>query len=224
MTSISDVTTTAGTTIASSTAGASGVMGKDDFLKLLVAQLQHQDPLNPADPTEFTAQLSQFSSLEQLFAVNDNLEKMVAENGGMERFSALSLIDREVVSTSNSFLLGENGVELGYRLDRPANSVNLIIQDQLGRTLATLPATETEAGDHFFSWDGTDEAGNIIPPGEYTMIVSAQRSNDDVFAGTALIKGIVTGVDLNGAENKLITDAGVFQMSDILSVRSQDNE
>ena len=52
------------------------VLGRDQFLTLLVAQLRHQDPLNPLKSTEFTAQLAQFSSLEQLFDVNENLESM----------------------------------------------------------------------------------------------------------------------------------------------------
>ena len=72
------------------------ILGKDDFLSLLVAQLQHQDPLNPAEGTEFTAQLAQFSSLEQLSNINDNLENMELFQTSMTNSQAVSYIGKEI--------------------------------------------------------------------------------------------------------------------------------
>ncbi len=61
------------TTTTTTTASTKNVMGKDEFLKMLIAQLKHQDPMNPMDGTAFTAQLAQFSSLEQLQNINTQL-------------------------------------------------------------------------------------------------------------------------------------------------------
>ncbi len=69
------------------------VLGKDDFLQLLVAQLQHQDPLKPMDSTEFTAQLAQFSSLEQLYNVNDNLGELGTNQLTMNNTQTKAIIE-----------------------------------------------------------------------------------------------------------------------------------
>ena len=68
------------------------ILGKDDFLNMLIAQLQHQDPLNPADSTEFTAQLAQFSSLEQLSNIHDSLENMEQFQASLTHSQAVSYI------------------------------------------------------------------------------------------------------------------------------------
>jgi len=218
MTSVSDVTSGAG--LASSTAPSGGsALGKEDFLKLLVAQLQNQDPLNPSDPTEFTAQLAQFSSLEQLFSVNSNLEKMAAASGDMERLSALNLIGKEVVSDSGEFRLGEGEVQLGYRLDVPAQEVNLYVLDASGRAVATIPASKTAAGEHFLSWNGRDANGQKLAGGEYALVVKAMTSQDEQLPATALVKGVVNGVDLADSGSILVSTAGDFQLKDVVSVR-----
>ena len=67
------------------------VMGKEEFLTLLVAQLQHQDPLNPDEGTEFTAQLAQFSSLEQLMSINENIETMNTATSNSDNISLRTL-------------------------------------------------------------------------------------------------------------------------------------
>ena len=72
------------------------IMGKDDFLKLFVCQLKHQDPLKPMDSTEFTAQLAQFSSLEQLYNMNDNLKDIVAYQGSLNNGLSAGFIGRQV--------------------------------------------------------------------------------------------------------------------------------
>ncbi|MEN8751434.1 MAG: flagellar hook capping FlgD N-terminal domain-containing protein, partial [Desulfobacterales bacterium] len=81
------------------------IMGKDDFLNLLVAQLQHQDPLNPLDSTDFTAQLAQFTSLEQLNNVNTNLESLQSYQAAIKNAQAVDLIGKTVEAPGNTVVL-----------------------------------------------------------------------------------------------------------------------
>lgn len=192
-------------------------MGKEDFLKLLVAQLQNQDPLDPSDPTEFTAQLAQFSSLEQLFTVNKNLGELAASNGEMQKLSALSMIGNDIVSESDSFELSSDGnVDIGYRLEHAATEVTLYVKDESGNTVATIEG-DNSTGEHFYNWDGTDSLGQIAPPGKYSLFVSATANNAVIDAST-LIKGSVYGVDLDSTGYTLVTNAGEFSIDSIKTV------
>ncbi|MBU8911758.1 MAG: flagellar hook assembly protein FlgD, partial [Desulfobacterales bacterium] len=76
----------------------SSTMGKDDFLKMMIAQLQHQDPLNPLDGTDFTAQLAQFSSLEQLSNMNTQLETLGLYQSSLNNAQSISLIGKEITT------------------------------------------------------------------------------------------------------------------------------
>ena len=99
MSIIQDITQAQTPTAATDAATSAGldIMGKQDFLTLLVAQLQNQDPLNPDDPTEFTAQLAQFSQLEQLFNLNDSMKNLVTSNANSDKFATLQTIGKNVV-------------------------------------------------------------------------------------------------------------------------------
>jgi flagellar basal-body rod modification protein FlgD len=201
--------------------GIGGVLGKDDFLQLLVTQLKNQDPLNPADPTEFTAQLAQFSSLEQLFNVNENLQQINTGSDEMERLSALSMLGKEIVSAADSFRLEEGTPAiLGCQLQDSADTVRVFVKDQANRTVATLTANNLEAGEHFFQWDGIDDNGQVAPPGKYSLQVSALRGEDEAVSVSPLVSGLVTGVDLDEQGNMLITSSGDFLLNTVKSVRS----
>lgn len=219
MADVSGISAAAGQGLAKSLTGGNN-LGKEDFLKLLVTQLQNQDPLNPSDPTEFTAQLATFSSLEQLFTVNANLGKMAASSGDIERLSALGLIGKEVVSTSGDFRLGTEGVELGYHLDVPASEVSLSILDGSGRAVAALTPTSTAAGDHFIRWNGTGFSGQQLPPGKYSLVAQARAADESSVPARALVKGTVTGVDLGSSGSVLVSNAGDFRLKDVASVRN----
>lgn len=219
MADVSGISTASGQGLAKSLTGGNN-LGKEDFLKLLVTQLQNQDPLNPSDPTEFTAQLATFSSLEQLFAVNANLGKMAASSGDIERLSALGLIGKEVVSTSGGFRLGAEGVELGYHLDVPASEVSLSILDGSGRAVAALAPPSTAAGEHFLRWNGTNFTGQALPPGDYTLVAQARAADESSVPAKALVKGTVTGVDLGASGSVLVSNAGDFRLKDVASVRN----
>lgn len=193
-------------------------MGKEDFLTLLVAQLQNQDPLNPDDPTEFTAQLAQFSSLEQLFTLNESMNSLVASNENSDRLSTLGTIGKEVAYHGTDFKYTGDPLDVGYQLDGTASDVTLSLQ-QKGVTVATLKGTDLTAGSHFITWDGLTDQGKMAPIGDYDIIISAKAVDGESVAVAPIIKSEVTGVDLEGASGgMLITQAGSVQFSNILGV------
>jgi flagellar basal-body rod modification protein FlgD len=218
MTAINGTTTnTNAAALAASTSSATGTtsLGKDDFLKLLVTQMENQDPLNPSDPTAFTAQLAQFSSLEQLTNINTSLQQMSSSN----QLSELSMIGQKVVAQGDTFQLGSNGAKLGYELTGAASKVQLQVQDSMGNTVATLNGDGLSKGDHFVSWDGKGDNGQAVPPGTYSLVVGAvDGSGNPMTDAAALVQGTVTGVNLDPSGNQLVTDAGTYTMSDIKSV------
>jgi flagellar basal-body rod modification protein FlgD len=194
------------------------IMGKQDFLTLLVAQLQNQDPLNPDDPTEFTAQLAQFSSLEQLFTLNESMNNLVTSNANADRLSTLSTIGKKVAYTSSSFTFDSSPVEIGYQLDGKATEVTLQLQLD-GVTQATLSGAGLSAGNHYLSWDGLTKNGAAAPVGKYRIVVSAKATEGSSIAATPLIKSEVTGVDLGGKNGgTLITTAGEVAFNTIIGV------
>lgn len=101
-------------------------LGKDDFLKLLVAQLTHQDPTNPMQDTEFVAQLATYSGLEQQMNMNKNLETLIASNNANTAASAVSLIGTVVGYTGEDGSLKTGQVSF---LDIVAGEVNLYLTD-----------------------------------------------------------------------------------------------
>lgn len=192
-------------------------MGKQDFLKLLVTQLQNQDPLNPDDPTAFTAQLAQFSSLEQMYNLNDSMNTLVDSTNNSGKLSALGMMGKEVIYQSGSFSYGGEPVKIGYTLDGPATEVQLSIQDSSGKTVQTLSGTELTKGNHMLTWDGLDQNGVTVPSGTYKIILQAKGVDSQGVAISPLIRSEVTGVDLSGEGTAILnTKAGDIDFSKIL--------
>ena len=211
-------TTTAATGKSTPKNGKEMVMGKEDFLKLLVAQLQNQDPLSPNDPTEFTAQLAQFSSLEQLTSLNDSMENLVTANADSDKFATLNTIGKNVAYNSADFSFQGDAVELGYQLDSQATAVNLSLK-QNGVTLATIKGEDLTTGKHFITWDGKLANGNKAPLGKYEIVIDAQAPADKSVGAAPLQRAEVTGVDLQGAYGgTLITKTGSIGFASILGV------
>jgi flagellar basal-body rod modification protein FlgD len=204
----------------------SNTLGQDDFLTLLVAQLQNQDPLNPSDPTEFTSQLAQFSELEQLFNLNDSMDNLAEAQNNAEKLSALSLIGKKVLVEGSEFVLEEEGpVEIGYTVDGQASDITITIQNENYETVARLSASELGHGNHFIQWNGVGSDGEQLPAGKYRITITAQSANEDGTVGvTPLVHAKVTGVDLNDGAATLITEIGEYSINDVNGVYDSDDE
>src|SRR3989337_4601749 len=113
-------------------------MGKDAFLKLLVTQLQNQDPLNPTDNTEFVAQLAQFSSLEGIQNLNTSLGDMKGSMNALQEFGSASLIGKNAKAESSSFVYGGAPSKLGFSLGSDASSATLIIREPSGKAVKEI--------------------------------------------------------------------------------------
>lgn len=137
------ITNTYDTNSITQAAGTKNALGKDDFLKMLIAQLKNQDPLNPLEGTEFAAQLAEFSSLEQLSNLNSYTKQSIDSNylltQSINNTLVATLIGKEVkIESAEINVNGQEKITLGYELATPASSVTIKIMDENGRVVKNI--------------------------------------------------------------------------------------
>ncbi|MFZ5572009.1 MAG: flagellar hook assembly protein FlgD [Thermodesulfobacteriota bacterium] len=169
-------------------------LGREAFLNMLIAQLKHQDPLNPLEGTDFTAQLAQFSMLEQQFNTNDNLEALLQSMSAKREDNLIEYIGKEVSGTAETMVLKGGKASGGmYTMEEQAE-VSISIFNSEGREVRTLYAGQKGAGSHQIQWDGTDNDGQTLADGTYTYEVTALDAIGGFVPVKTSVIGEVTGV------------------------------
>ena len=199
-------------------------MDRDAFLNLLITQLQNQDPLNPTDSTEFTAQLAQFSSLEQLGNVNDNLKQLQNFQASINNSQAVSLIGKEIMANGNSFQLTD-GRPAGcdFEIDENAAVVVVSIYDHTGEFVTSFEGQNLSAGQQTLYWDGTDKNGNPAATGNYTFEVMAADANGNSIQATTFFSGSVNKVVFENNTTYLIAGGQKVALGDVIQVSAPEN-
>jgi flagellar basal-body rod modification protein FlgD len=185
-------------TTGKTTPSATDAMGKDAFLKIFLAQMQHQDPLNPMEGTEFTAQLAQFSSLEQLYNVNENLESLKGAEDDANRSDALNYIGKEIMAKGDQLSLGDAGSATGAFQIQESADCTVQVVDSAGNLVRSIPLGTLDAGQHTFDWDGLNSSGLQQPSGVYSFTVSAVGETGDAVLADTMASGKVTRVSVEG--------------------------
>jgi len=193
----------------------------DTFLKLLTTQLQNQDPLSPMDSNQFTQQLVAFSGVEQQINTNDNLQSLIALSLSQQASSAVNYIGHSVVMTSGKGALENGHVDWTYNLSAPAAGTTLSVTDSTGKVVYTASGG-TDQGNNDFAWDGTDQDGNQLPDGQYTLSVKATAGDGSAIDATVASKAVVTAVDMSGTTPQLVLGAMEIPLSEVSMVGSGD--
>ena len=194
-------------------------LGKDDFMNLLVAQLQNQDPLNPMDSTAFTSQLAEFSSLEQLSSVNENLEYLQMYQSSINNAQAVSFIGKNIDALGDSIQLeGSEIEEIQFELSADSSSVFINIYDEAGSLVKNIENGPLGEGKQSVEWDGTDNGGNTLPGGDYRFEVMAVDANGDIVETATYISDRVTGVTFKNGVTYLMAGGIQIPIGDVSEV------
>lgn len=188
----------------------------DTFLQLLTTQLKNQNPLDPLDTNQFTQQLVEFSGVEQQLKTNDFLSSLVSANANTTNSNAVGYIGKTVTAAGVRAELVNNKAQWNFSLDDAAN-VTVNIKDANGNTVYTEQGA-LQAGSGTFSWDGTDNEGNIEPPGTYSISMQAVTAEGKQINVSTETTGVVTGVDFTGSEPVLLVGNSRLNLSGVTSV------
>ncbi|MBW1708846.1 MAG: flagellar hook assembly protein FlgD [Deltaproteobacteria bacterium] len=202
-------------------ANKSDELTNDDFLKLLVTQLQYQDPLNPLQGTEFTAQLAQFTSLEQLYNINAGLDGLNLTMTSQNSYQAINLIGKTVTTAGQWINVKEAqpSTEGIYELETEADQVQINIFDQNGFLVRSIDDSAQGPGIHQIEWDGKDFFGKSVPDGTYAFEVIARNADGSIVNSAAYVKGKITGLtfDPAGVPVLLMNEVSV-SLNDIIEI------
>ncbi len=196
-----------------------GQLGKEEFLKLLITQLQNQDPLNPMDDKEFVAQLAQFSSLEQLTNISEEV-KAIKESSTQDLAGAVGFIGKEIKASGDQVSKnGEHVSTLYYSMDEPAVRMFFNIFDSQGNIVRTVEMPARQAGEYEFNWDGKDYSGAEVPDGNYKISMAAEGVHGQPVMIDTQVSGKVTGVqNIDGISYLRLSDGRIFKFSEVSEV------
>ena len=220
---VNSVQTNTSTTNASSQSNIQAAvteLGSDVFLRLLVTQLQSQDPTNPVQNEDFVAQLAQFTTLEQTTNSTKLLEELVGQNTQRSQFELLNLLGHSVVTDGNTISLGSEGeATLSYALSENAQAVTIEILGPTGQVLRTLnPGGAQATGGHQALWDGKNEGGDSLPAGVYAFRVKAVNGNEKVVPALTFARETVTNI-VPGTDKPVVVQSGkTYTTEDIISI------
>jgi flagellar basal-body rod modification protein FlgD len=173
-------------------------MGSGDFLKLMLTQLQNQDPTNPMDNSEFLSQIAQFSTVTGVQDLNKSFSGLSTALQSNQALQASSLVGRTVLVPGKEGMLTDNvGIAGQIEIPASASNVKVEIYDAHGQLVQTVDLGTQPAGDLTFAWDGNNDSGTALPSGIYTIKASGMVGGKTTAFGTSMYAQ-VQSVDLGG--------------------------
>ncbi|MHA7599127.1 flagellar hook assembly protein FlgD [Alicycliphilus sp. T452] len=197
----------AGATTTSKTRDSSTDPGamQDRFLKLLVAQLNNQDPMNPMDNAQMTTQMAQINTVTGIQQLNLTMQTMAEQFSAMQTLQGTQMIGRSVLAQGNKLAYGDDGTATGaFDLAGAATSVKVEVVTPGGQVVDTVDMGALDKGRQNFTWDASQYTGN---KSDLTFRVAA-TNKDGAVASTTLMQSKVTGTGTDAGALTLTLDNG----------------
>ena len=227
MTTISGSTTGASTSAGRTSAGLgaptspsspSGLDG-ESFMRLLVAQIRNQDPLQPMDTTQMMSQLTQLTSVERLVAIDDRLGELSIATASVANAQATDLVGRTVEADTSQLMLTDAGTTSGtFELRGASASTRVEIRDGSGTLVRTVDMGPKPSGQVSFTWDGDDEMGNRQVAGRYRISVVATDTEGRSVTSSTRLRGEVDAISYENGYPELRIDEARVLLGDVRSV------
>jgi flagellar basal-body rod modification protein FlgD len=210
------------TTTASTTGAASNSMQQlsgnfDTFLQLLTSQLKNQDPTSPMDTNQFTQQLVEYSQVEQQLDTNTNLQSLISQGASQSAAYATSYLGKNVTVSGGQGSLTNGEGSWTYNLGAAASSALVTITNPAGVTVYNGQGPTAE-GNNTITWNGTDNNGNQLPDGTYTLSVAASDATGNPITSTVSSSGQVSEIDMSSGTPQLKVGSMSLGLSGISSV------
>ena len=197
-------------------------LDKDDFLKLFVTQLQHQDPLNPDDGAEMASKLAQFNGLEQMMNMNSTMDQLVAGQGSARSIEMVNYVGKELVINGGRVKKsGDEMTESKFNVPIDSIKTSLEIRDSQGFVITSKDLGTLKRGNHAFEWDGKKTDGSQAPDGVYSYNLVAKTINGENIDVDITSNAKVIGVDVGDQTGELYTDFGKVNFEDIKTIGAE---
>lgn len=189
------------------------------FMRLLIAQIQHQDPLQPMDASQMTQQLTQLTSVERLVSIDGQLGALSVATASVANAQAADLVGRDVQADTSHILLSDQSPGHGtFELPSAAAHSTVEIRDGRGTVVRTLSIEGSAAGAVPFTWDGHDNAGNRCASGSYAISVHASDADGNAIDATTRVHGVVTAVTYENGYPELTVGGAHVMLGDVRSI------
>ena len=174
-------------------------LGQEDFLKLLMTQLQNQDPMEPMDNGEFMGQMAQFSTVQGVTEMGESIDGLVSIYQGQQMSANASMIGKKALVDGNWAQLEGGKLAGAIDLTTAANDLRVDVKSETGELMASIGLGSKMAGTQEFSWDGIKQDGTTAPEGNYYLSASAVRDGQSTVPAMQ-VYGTVNSVQMKGGE------------------------
>ena len=203
-----------GTASSSATAAADDAGSQDRFLKLLVTQLQNQDPLSPMDNAELTSQIAQINTVSGIATLNTSVQQLSSQFLQMQTLQGASLVGKDVIVPGNKLDIANGVGQGGFELTSAADAVKVEVMSPAGQVLDTLNLGAQSSGVHGFDW----ASGNYDNTSNLSFRVTA-TSGSTTLSSTALMRDTVNAVSASGSALQLeLARSGTVDYSTVKAI------
>lgn len=215
---VTSVNNNSGADVLNSVTKKSSTEAQDRFLKLLVTQLQNQDPMNPMDNAQMTSQIAQINTVNGITQLNETMNAVASQIVATQNIQAAGLIGKSVEVVSDRIVKTDGKADITLALPLGADSVTVTVFNEAGLPVRVFEMGKQEPGRATAVWDGKANDGQMLADGKYRIEVAAKAGGVAVEA-VPLGRDQVSGVTVTSGQAQLqLSQLGGVRLGDVISI------